>query len=65
MGYASCLPFPLFFSTVVPGKLLIFCLRPVSKLKRVDFPQLGFPISAMNLAMGVDFQRFNDEEFGL
>src|SRR5579863_1841231 len=33
-------------STVTPGKFATFCRRPVSRLKRVDLPELGGPTMA-------------------
>jgi hypothetical protein len=38
---------PVFLSTVTPGKLPTFWLRPVSALKSEVFPLLGFPTKAM------------------
>src|ERR1700761_5306442 len=38
---------PVFLSTVTPGKLPTFWLRPVSALKRELFPLLGLPTSAI------------------
>src|SRR5580692_3409393 len=38
---------PVFLSTVTPGKLPTFWLRPVSALKRELLPLLGFPTNAI------------------
>ena len=38
---------PVFLSTVTPGKLPTFWLRPVSTLKRELLPLLGLPTNAM------------------
>src|SRR5712691_6536958 len=49
---SACLPFssltrPERCSTVTPGKLATFCRSPVSRLNRVDFPELGGPMIAI------------------
>ena len=41
------------FSTVTPGKFPIFCLSPVSWLKREDFPEFGFPTNATFCRLGM------------
>ena len=38
---------PVFLSTVTPGKLPTFWLRPVKALKSDDLPELGLPTRAM------------------
>src|SRR5262245_26700754 len=54
---SACLPFssltrPERCSTVTPGKLATFWWRPVSRLKSVDFPELGGPTTAMTAGAG-------------
>ena len=54
---SACLPcssltFPVRCSTVTPGKLATFWRRPVSRLKRVDLPELGGPMIATTAGAG-------------
>ncbi len=35
------------FSTVTPGKLAVFCRKPVSRLNTVLLPEFGLPTSAI------------------
>ena len=48
---AEILQYPVFLSTVTPGKLPTFCFNPVNELKSELFPLLGLPTNAMFISL--------------